>query len=162
MNRQPISNWIETTRTHFHAGHRLVTWHPRGILDDSLVDEIAYFTQTLEQLSEAPFELYTDLSGLSEIHLAVGHIFTIAEEPRLDTADMPPVKSAFFCDKFVGFGLARMYEALMEGSAIDARAFRGRGAAAAFLGVQLHVLDDANDPGPNEKNKITTNENQVE
>jgi hypothetical protein len=52
------------------------------------------------------------------------------------------VKSAFFCDKFVGFGMARMYEALMEGSSIDARAFRDRAEAAAFLGVPQQVLED--------------------
>jgi hypothetical protein len=34
----------------------------------------------------------------------------------------------------------------MEGTSIDVRAFRDRGAAAAWLGVPLHVLDDIHDP----------------
>lgn len=149
MKREPISNWIASTKTHFHAGHRLVTWHPHGILDDALLDEIAYFTQTLEHLAEAPFDRYTDLSGLSEISLKIGHVFDIAEERKSAHAGLPPVKSAFYCDKFVGFGIARMYEALMEGSTIDARAFRVRSAAATFLGVPLHILneDDEHEAG---------------
>lgn len=146
MSRAPISDWIETTRTRFHAGHRLVTWHPRGILDDALLDEIAYFTETLELVSEHPFDRYTDLSGLSEIHLQIGHIFQVAKERKKAHFDLPPVKSAFFCDKFVGFGIARMYESLMEGSSIDARGFRDRAEAAAFLGVPQDVLEDTDQP----------------
>lgn len=145
MSRTHISNWIETMRTQFHAGHRLVTWHPCGILDDVLLDEITYFTQTLEHLSEAPFDRYTDLSGLAEIRLSIGHVFDVAKERKLSRTGLPSVKSAFFCDKFVGFGMARMYEALMEGSSIDTRAFRDRIAAAAFLGVPVHILDDVDD-----------------
>jgi|SRR5271166_6003628 len=129
-------------RTCYHPGHRLVTWHPRGVLDDELLDEIAYFTQTLENLSAGPFNRFTDLSGLTEIHVQIGHVFEIAHDRKLARAGLPPVKSAFFCDKFVGFGIARMYETLMEGSTIDARAFCARAAAADFLGIPLNFLDE--------------------
>ena len=92
MSRKAISAWIETTRTRFHAGHRLVTWHPRGILDDALLDEIAYFTQTLEHIAEAPFDRFTDLTGLSEIHLKIGHVFAIAEERKSSHSGTAAVK----------------------------------------------------------------------
>jgi len=146
VKRKPISNWIETTRSRFHAGHRLVTWHPHGVLDDDLLDEIAHFTQTLEQIAEAPFDRYTDLSGLAEIHLSIGHVFDIAEERRDARSGLPLVKSALFCDKVIGFGMARMYEALMKGSAIDVRAFRDREIAAGWLGVPPEVLDYLDEP----------------
>jgi len=133
-------------RTHYHAGHRLVTWHPRGILDDALLDEIAYFTQTLEQISEGPFDRFTDLSGLEEIHLKIGHVFEIAEERKTAHAGLPQVKSAFYCDKIVGFGMARMYEALMEETSIDVRTFRVRSIAAAWLEVPPRVLDEIDNP----------------
>lgn len=145
MNRQPIAVWIETMRTHFHAGQRLVTWHPRGTLDDALLDELSYFTQTLEQLAESPFHRYTNLSGLRDIRLKIGHIFEIAEERKAAHAGLPPVKSAFVCDKVVGFGIARMYEALMEGSSIDVRAFKKAEEAADWLGVPPHILEDVED-----------------
>ena len=141
MKGQSISSWIKSTRTHFHAGQRLVTWHPHGIMDDPLLDEIAYFTLTLDISRDAPFDRYTDFRP-PEIHLRIGHVFDIAEERKLAHAGQPPVRSAFFCDKFVGFGIARMYEALMEGTSINARAFRDRAVAAEFLGVPLQILDD--------------------
>jgi hypothetical protein len=121
-------------------------WHPRGILDDAFVDEITDFTQTLENLSGAPFDRFIDLSGLSEIRLQMDHVFEIAKERRSDTADLPPVKSAFYCNTLVGFGIARMYEALMEGASISVRAFRDKDAAAAFLGMPSHLLDQTDDP----------------
>jgi hypothetical protein len=145
MREAPVSTWIETTRTHFHAGHRLVTWHPRGILDDALLDEIAYFTQTLENLAEAPFDRYTDLTGFTEIHIQIGHVFEIVKERKQSRAGLPPVKSAFFSNKFAGIGIARMYETLMAGSSIDVRAFQERAAAAAFLGVPEDILVDPDD-----------------
>jgi hypothetical protein len=133
-------------RTRYHAGHRLVTWHPHGVLDDALLDEIAYFTQTLEQLSDAPFDRFTDLSGLSEIHLKIGHVFEVAEERKLAHAGLPPVKSALCCDKVVGFGMARMYETLMEGSSINVRTFRDPVVAAAWLGVPPQTLAESVPP----------------
>lgn len=142
MPHEPKLLWTETTRTHFHAGRRLVTWHPQGVLDDALVDEIAYFARTLETIAEKPFDRFTDLSGLTHIRIAVGHLFEVAEERKMSHAGQPPVKSAFYCDKFVGFGIARMYEALMEGSTIDVRAFRTRDEAAAWLGVPMELLED--------------------
>jgi len=145
MARKPISSWVETMRTRFHAGHRLVTWHPCGVLDDELLDEIAYFTETLEHIAAGPFDRFTDLSGLTEIHLKLGHIFVVADQRKVAHFGLPAVKSAFYCQKFVGFGIARIYEALMEGSSIDARAFRDRAAAAAFLGVPEQLLEDTDD-----------------
>jgi hypothetical protein len=128
--------------SHYHAGHRLVTWNPHGILDDVLLDEIAYFIGTLEHLSEAPFDRFTDLSSLSEIRLKIGHVFEVAEERKLSHFGLPRVKSALCCDKLVGFGMARMYETLMEGTSIDVRTFRDRAEAAAWLGVPREALDN--------------------
>ena len=50
------------------------------------------------------------------------------------------VRSAFFADTTVGFGIARLYEELMHGAAIQVRAFRDRAAAAEWLGVPVRLL----------------------
>ncbi len=118
-----------------------MTWHPRGVLDDPLLDEIAAFVQAQEQVTTAqPFNRFTDFSGLMEIRLQIGHVFKVAETRIRAHADLAPVKSAFFCDKFVGFGIAQLYETLMEGSSIQVRAFCDRTAAAEWLGVPVEVL----------------------
>lgn len=119
----------------------LITWHPLGVLDDKLVDEILAFVEVEERVvSVPPFNRYTDLSGLTEIRLKVGHMFAMAKMRESESHDLPSVKSAFYCDKVVGFGIARMYEALMKDSSILVRAFRKRAAAGEWLGVPQDVL----------------------
>src|SRR5436190_9698636 len=102
---------------HYHDEWELITWHPRGVLDDDRMDQTVEFIQVQEQVVKAPpFNRYTDLSKLTEVRLKIGHVFKLAEERGADHRGLPPVKSAFFCDKIVGSGIARMYEALMEGT----------------------------------------------
>jgi hypothetical protein len=55
-------------------------------------------------------------------------------------AGVTPVKSALFSEDWVGFGIARMYESLMKETLIDARAFRDRATAAAWLRVPAEIL----------------------
>src|ERR1051325_4218146 len=101
---------------HFHTEYRLITWHPRGVLDDSMADEIVAFIEGKEESEPEPFNRFTDFSKLDEIRLKFGHMFTIASRRRMATANRPHVKSAFSSNTIVGFGIARMYETLMEGS----------------------------------------------
>lgn len=141
MNSELSSILIGFPRARYHPEWELITWHPRGVLDDKLVDEIVAFAEIQERVTTAPpFNRFTDLSGLTDIRLKVGHLFEVAEKRRAATHGRPSVKSAFFCDKMVGFGIARMYEALMEGSSIHARSFRDRQAAAEWLEVPLEAL----------------------
>lgn len=138
MNSLQFSTLLKTVpHTRYHAQWQLLTWHPRGIFDDALADEIVGVIQSEEDFEETLFHRYTDFSGLTEIRLKIGHVFQIAELRR----EAPqPVKSAIFAETTVGYGIARMYESLMEGAMIQVRAFRVRAAAAEWLGVPLDVL----------------------
>jgi hypothetical protein len=143
MTPTPASIALGFPHARYYPAHELITWHPRGVLDDNLLDEIATFAQHLEQVASAPpFNRFADFSGLTNIRLQIGHVFKVAEERSDAFRDLAPVKSAFFCDKIVGFGIARMYETLMEGSSIQVRAFRDRELAAGWLGVPLEILSE--------------------
>lgn len=124
----------------FHEDLRLVTWHPQGVFDGALADRLVQFIEAQEQVEDTPFNRYTDLSGLTDIRLKIGHAFQIARRRRSGYVGDLPVKSAFFCDRVVGFGIARLYETLMEGAPIEVRAFRTREAAAEWLNVPLPDL----------------------
>jgi len=60
------------------------------------------------------------------------------------------VKSALFSEDWVTFAIAQLYEILMKGTPIDARAFHDRAKAAAFLGVPAEVLKLEDKPGSSE------------
>jgi hypothetical protein len=123
--------------TRHHPEARLVTWHPRGTLDDKLADEIVDWLLAEETVNNVPFHRYTDFSLLTDIHLRVGHVFEIAEQRR---AAAEPVRSAFVAESTIGFEVARLYERLMRGAVIRVRAFRDRDAAAAWLQVPVQLL----------------------
>ena len=125
-------------RTWYYPEWRLITWFPRGIFNAAFVNQILEFAQMEERIQEAPFDRYTDFSGLTDIRLKVDHVFQIARRRR---TVRQPVKSAFVADKPVSFVLAQMYEHLMEHAVIDVRAFRHRKAAAEWLGVPMKVLE---------------------
>ena len=126
--------------TRWHEEARLVTWYPRGTLDDDLADRVVDFMESEERIADAPFHRYTDFGGLTEIRLTFGHAFKIAERRKASYAGGPPVKSAIYCDWIVGFGMARLYAELMKDCPIEVRAFRERKAAAEWLGVPVNIL----------------------
>jgi hypothetical protein len=141
MNPEPTSILLGFPGARYHPEWELITWHPSGVLDDQLLDDIVDFAEIQERVPKArPFNRYTDLGGLTHIRLAVGHVLKVAKRRRARREGHPPVRSAIFADKIVSFGTARMYETLMEGSVIEVRAFRERAAAAEWLGTPVAVL----------------------
>jgi hypothetical protein len=122
---------------------RLVTWHPRGVFDDILADQIVEFIEAEERGQKAPFNRYTDLSEITHVNLTAGHIFQIAKRRRRANGQ---VKSAFWSDKVVTLSLAYVYETLMAGEAITVRVFMEREAAARWLGVSVEILHQAEQP----------------
>jgi len=138
MESKPLTTILQMfPHTRYHADYRLFTWHPRGVFDDDLADEIIGVVESEELYHEVSFDRYTDFSQLTSIHLKIGHVFQIAEHRR---EACQPVKSAIFADTIVGLGIARMYESLMAGATIQVRAFRERAAAAEWLGVPNGAL----------------------
>jgi hypothetical protein len=53
-----------------------------------------------------------------------------------------------FSDEWVAFGIARVYESLMEDTLIEARAFRDLAWAAKWLGITVDVLTLKDKPAP--------------
>jgi hypothetical protein len=129
-----------------YSAHNLVAWQPQGILSDQLLDDIGEWICHIEKAS-APFNRFVDLSGLTEVAVRTKHVFEFARKRAEQYAGVGPVKSALFSEDWITFGIAQLYEILMEGTPIDARAFHDRAKAAAFLGVPAEVLKLEDKPG---------------
>ncbi len=130
-----------------YPAHNLVAWQPQGILDDRLLDEIGEWLCAVEKVS-APLNRFVDLSRLTQVALRTSHVFAFARQRAEQFAGVTPVKSALFSEDWIGFGVACMYEGLMKETLIDARAFRDRATAAAWLGVPAEVLKLEDTPTP--------------
>ena len=58
------------------------------------------------------------------------------------------MKSALLSQDWIGFGIAHLYEELMAGILIQARAFKDLAKAAAWLGVPVEILKLEDEPAP--------------
>jgi hypothetical protein len=123
-----------------YSAHNLVAWQPQGVLDDQLLDEIGEWLCHIEKAS-VPFKRFIDFSRLTSVAVRTKHVFAFARKRAEQYAGLTPVKSALFSEDWVGFGIAQLYENLMKGTPIDARAFRDRANAAAWLDVPREILE---------------------
>ena len=130
-----------------YPAHDLVAWQPQGVLDDSLLDEIAEWLSTIEEVSP-PLRRFIDLSRLTMVAVRTSHVFEFARKRREQFPGVTPVKSALFSDDWVGFAIAQLYENLMKETPIDAQAFDDRAKAAVWLSVPAEILKLEDKPGP--------------
>jgi len=125
-------------RTWLHPRWHLLTWYPRGVLNEAFADQVIEFIEVEESIQKAPFDRYADLSGLTHIRIGIDHLIHTARRRR---KVKQPAKSALFADNPMTFGIAHSYELLMSDAMIEVRAFKERRAAAQWLEVPLKTLE---------------------
>ena len=125
-------------RTWYHPRWHLLTWFPRGVLNEAFADQVIEFIELEESIQEAPFDRYADLSGLTKIRIGIDHLIHTARRRR---SVRQPVKTALFADNPESFSVAHSYELLISDAMIEVRAFQKRTAAAEWLEVPLRTLE---------------------
>ena len=96
MSEEPVEYILKDfPGTHYYPRFKLTTWHPQGILDEALADKIIAFIESEEYIQGAPFDRYTDFSGITEVQVSFEYIL---ETARHRSFVRQPVKSAFFGD----------------------------------------------------------------
>jgi hypothetical protein len=130
-----------------YAGYQLVAWQPQGVLDDLLLEQIAEWLLVIEKVAD-PFKRFVDFSRLTSVAVRTRHVFEFAEKRAEQFTGVGAVRTALFSDEWVSFGIARLYESLMENTPIESRAFRDRAKAAEWLGVPANVLTLKDEPAP--------------
>ena len=123
-----------------HPELRLLTWHPKGVLDDELVNHVVVLAEAGEAAAAQPFHRFTDLNGLSGVKLSFGLLYRVSQRRRTAYTGDVRVKSAFYCSRGVGYASARIYAALMQNAPIEVRAFQSLEAAAEWLEVPVEIL----------------------
>ena len=125
--------------TRYYPKLKLTTWHPQGSFNAALADKILAFIEWEEYIQDAPFDRYTDLSGLAEIRIGIGSMIQIARRRRFVRE---PVKSAIFGHDPARLELAQCYERLMhDATMIRVHTFSDRKAAAEWLEVPEAILE---------------------
>ena len=142
MNAQSVEYVLKNfPGTRDYPEFRLTTWHPQGTFDTALANKVIAFIEWEEYIQEAPFDRYTDLSGIVEIRIGIGSIIEMARRRRFVRE---PVKSALFGHDRARLEVAQSYERLMQDATmIQVRSFSDRNAAAEWLEVPETILEPA-------------------
>jgi hypothetical protein len=140
MSEEPVEYILKDfPGTRYYPRFKLTTWHPQGILDEALADKIIAFIESEEYIQDAPFDRYTDFSGITEVRVSPEYII---ETARHRMVVRQPVKSAFFGDKPATFDIAQIYERLMDDAImIRVQSFSDRKAAGEWLEVPPTILE---------------------
>ena len=125
--------------------YELVAWQPRDTLDDAMLDQIADWLVIFEK-SLRPFKRFIDLNRLDAVAITTHHLFEFARRRAKQFPRTSSVRTALFCAEWVGFGIARMYEALMAHTRVEVRAFQDLARAANWLSVPTDVLQLKDEP----------------
>ena len=112
-----------------------------------MLDQIAKWLVDIEKVSQ-PFKRFVDFSQLTTVAVRTRHVFKVARRRAEQFTGIEPVRTALFSEDWVGFGIARLYESLMENTLIEARAFRDLAKAAKWLAIPAHVLTLKDEPVP--------------
>jgi hypothetical protein len=118
----------------------LAITRPRGVLDAEMAAEIVAFVETKEVQIETGFNRFCDLTQLDGIRLSCAEIIQLAVRRREFNPNQIPVKSAFLATNPLMFGIARMYEQMLQSPRIEVSVWRDPQAAADWLGVKLDRL----------------------
>ena len=124
----------------FRKDLSLILWRPRGILDESKVNEMVAFTKTVEKRNRQPLNRFIDLSALNAVDLNFEFVFHVALGRRLSAAPKPAVKSAFYVTSPDTTHYAKLHAMITDHSPLHVALFTDREAAAKWLGVPLEAL----------------------
>ncbi len=124
----------------FHKGASLLVWRPRGVINETSVNQVIAYLGDLEQSQENPFNRLIDTHEAEAIDLNFRYIFHVSLFRRLSYRG-PPIKSAILVGDDTMARYSKMHALLTQGSAIDVRLFEKRELAAEWLGVLVALLE---------------------
>ena len=120
----------------FRKDLSLLLWRPRGILDESTVNEMVEFIEAVEKRNREPLNRFVDLSALDAVDLNFKFVFHVALDRRLSAAPKPQLKSAFYVTSPATTHYAKLHAVLTDYSPLDVALFTNRDAAAKWLREQ--------------------------
>jgi hypothetical protein len=124
----------------FRKDLSLLVWKPRGVMDESTVNEMVAFIEAVEKRNSKPLNRFSDVSALDAVDLNFNFVFHVALGRRLSAKRRPAVKSAFYVTSSDTVHYAKLHAMLTDYSPLHVALFTDRAAAANWLGVPLEAL----------------------
>jgi hypothetical protein len=119
---------------------KLLIWRPRGVLDESTVDQIIAYLTNMENKMGQSFDRFTDLSLIDAVDLSFKYIFQVALYRRVSRLGREPIKSAFLVSSPAVSRYVKLHAVLTDRSPLQVELFEDREAAAKWLAVEPELL----------------------
>jgi len=126
----------------FHQDIRLLIYRPRGLIDETAINNTISVIEELEAAIQEPFNRFSDTSETHEVELNFRYVIHVSIHRRLSHKGRAPVKSAILATDSTLVHYARLLAVLTQGSSIQVRVFQNRKEAAQWLGVPVELLPE--------------------
>ena len=122
---------------------QLLIWQPKGILDYTKIIEFVEYIEDVEVKKKEGFKRFIDLSYIEEMAVQYEEISQVAKQRRQHIARLPKkrIKVAFLVNHASKYGMARMYESLIETEKYDVQIFQSVDSVAEWLNVDSKLID---------------------
>jgi hypothetical protein len=124
----------------FQEDIRLLIYRPRGLIDETALNNAISVIEDLEAATQEPFNRFSDTLETHEVELNFRYVIHVSLHRRLSYAGRAPVKSAILATDSTVVHYARLLALLTQGSPIKVRVFQERKEAAQWLGVPIDLL----------------------
>jgi hypothetical protein len=122
------------------ARDTLLVGRLKGVLDPKMAAKIVEFVEIKEIAARTGFNRFCDMTQLEGIDLSSEDVIQLAARRRMFNPNDIRVKSVFFARDPLAFGIARMYERILNSPRIEVRVWDDIQAAADWLGVNVDRL----------------------
>jgi len=136
----------------FHQDIRLLIYRPRGLIDETAINNTISVIEELEAAIQEPFNRFSDTSETHEVELNFRYVIHVSIHRRLSHKGRAPVKSAILATDSTLVYYARLLAVLTQGSSIQVRVFQNRKEAAQWLGVPVELLAEKAAGGADQSN----------
>ena len=124
----------------FQTELNLLLWKPRGVLNETKVDQILAFISEEEAQNQRSERRFIDTSDLTDVDLNFHYVFHVALYRRMSRQGRATIRSAFFVKDPAFEHYIKLHALLTDHSPLQVRLFKEQKAAAEWLDVPIESL----------------------
>ena len=123
----------------------LLIWRPTGNIDINKISGFVKFIETAILEGKKDFSRFIDLSKIDSISVNHEELYGIASGRRQFASEGPEItiKLAFYVTNALSYGMARMYENMLDNSPFDIRIYYTIKEVAEFLNTDRSLLTES-------------------
>lgn len=121
---------------------KLFIWHPRGVLNEAVLNKILAFVTAQEGRFGRSFNRFTDMTLIDAVDLTFKYVFHFALYRRLSRIGRQTIKSAILVTAPEVARYVKLHVLVTDRSPLQVKMFKDYGAAAKWLDVSVELLKD--------------------